>query len=130
MSKSDIYKNNEIFHPTKKSNKKPRRRRSSSASDSRTFDAPKTRRRSRNSGFRRFIHLYRRNRIQKLVWGFIWLFLLSLIIISGLWEFWLKDRTTEKILPPQEEAVKQQPKSTKKAMLEQPEKKIDTTNLL
>jgi len=100
MSKTDIYENNEQIHQRPAPARKSRRRHKSS-NEPRSFDAPKTKRRSKNSGFRRFLHLYRKDRIQKKIWILIGFAFVLLLVVAGLLEFvfqdqWSKEGETEK----------------------------------
>ncbi len=96
MSQTDIYKQREPV-PAASDNPrlhKGRRRRSSSH---RSFDEQKTpRRRSKNSGIRRWFHLSRKAENEKNVW---WGFLIMMVVILGfiaIWQFWFLEQSARK----------------------------------
>jgi len=88
MSQTDIYKNRERVQttPTAPHAKKGLRRRSSSRD---AFDETgNRRRRSKNSGLRRLLHLSRKEGAEKKFW---WGLLIAIVVILSfiaIWQFW------------------------------------------
>lgn len=92
---TDIYKNREPM-PFSGANrpKKKRRRRSQSR---RAFDDHSQRkRRSRNSGFRRLLHLSRKSSNEKVFWSTIGIVTVVLLIALGIWQFWIREMQIRK----------------------------------
>ncbi|QBG46578.1 hypothetical protein EGM51_03890 [Verrucomicrobia bacterium S94] len=89
MSESDIYKQREPIPMGKKPEKKRRRRRSDSQ---RAFDDRPRKRRSRNSGLRRLIHLARKSENEKIVWSVFGIGILLLVVVVAIWQFFLQER--------------------------------------
>ena len=82
---SDIYKQRPEIPAEKTVNRRRRRR---SAADG-TFDETKTRRRrSRNSGLRRLLHLFRKEENEKRIWISALVVALVVLVIVGIWQFW------------------------------------------
>ena len=96
MPNTDIYKNNERIQPgaEKPQPRKGRRRRSSSLT---AFDETgDRRRRSKNSGMRRLLHLSRKTSNEKSFWwGFLAVAVVILLAIA-LWQFWYLEHATRK----------------------------------
>ena len=92
MSDTDIYKNRERM-PI--SSKNPRRygkgrKCRSSAESKRSFDDQSGRkRRSKNAGFRRFLHLYRKKESERIFWWVMGTILVGLLIGAGIWQFYV-----------------------------------------
>lgn len=84
MAETDIYKNREAMPQGNKPPKKKRRRRTDSQ---RAFDDRIRKRRSKNSGFRRFLHLSRKSENEKMFWGSIGILFVVILIIIGVWQF-------------------------------------------
>lgn len=94
MSDTDIYKNREAMPMGKKPEKKKRRRRSRSQ---RSFDDHSSRkRRSKNSGFRRFLHLSRKSDSEKMIWSTMGVLLLAMLIIIAIWQFVIAEQLIRK----------------------------------
>jgi hypothetical protein len=88
MSKTDIYKNEEqvpLSSNDPRFQKKKRRRRSSSR---RSFDEQDRRRRSKNSGFRRLLHLSRKSDNEKGFWISILVTIVSILVLTAVWQYW------------------------------------------
>jgi hypothetical protein len=88
MSKTDIYKNKEqvpLSSNDSRFQKKKRRRRSSSR---RSFDEQDRRRRSKNSGFRRLLHLSRKSDNEKGFWISILVTIVSILVLTAVWQYW------------------------------------------
>ena len=87
MSQSDLYKNREPVQMTSDDPRfrKSQRRRSSS---SHAFDEREHRRRSKNSGFRRLVHLSRKSSNEKALWVSILIVTVVLLALIGIWQFW------------------------------------------
>ena len=82
---SDIYKQRPEIPVAKSVNRRRRRR---SAADG-TFDETKTRRRrSKNSGLRRLLHLFRKEENEKRIWISALVVALVVLLIVGIWQFW------------------------------------------
>ena len=89
MSDTDIYKNRERMPY---GNKRPRRSTRRRSSDSqRAFDDHSRKRRSRNSGLRRLLHLYRKKENEKVVWWSVLACTLVLVFLAAIWQFWVRD---------------------------------------
>jgi ATP-dependent Zn protease len=89
MSETDIYKNREQVtqasdDPRFRKQKKRRRR----SSGRRAFDEHDHRRRSKNSGFRRLLHLSRKSGNEKSFWMSILIAIVILLTLIGIWQFW------------------------------------------
>jgi hypothetical protein len=84
MSDTDIYKNREAMPIGNKPEKKRRRRRSGS---NRAFDDHSRKRRSKNSGFRRFLHLFRKSKNEKIIWISMGVLFVSILIFIAIWQF-------------------------------------------
>jgi hypothetical protein len=84
MSDTDIYKKREAMPMGKTPQKKQRRQRSKSR---RAFDDHSKQRRSKNSGLRRFLHLARKSKNEKLIWGAVGILLVIVLVIIGIWQF-------------------------------------------
>ncbi|MDF7807224.1 hypothetical protein P4E94_07230 [Pontiellaceae bacterium B12219] len=84
MSDTDIYKNREAMPIGNKPEKKRRRRRSGS---NRAFDDHSRKRRSKNSGLRRLLHLARKSKNEKIIWISMGVLFVSILIIIAIWQF-------------------------------------------
>lgn len=86
MSKTDIYASREQTQQpaNQPSPRKGRRRRSSSH---RVFDEHDRRRRGKNSGFRRLLHLARKSENEKRIWWGALIVAVVLLTVIGLWQF-------------------------------------------
>ncbi len=88
MSDTDIYKNREPTQqatPADPRYHKERRRRSSSH---RVFDDKDRKRRSKNSGLRRLLHLSRKAENDKPIWVGMLVVVVVLLIGIAIWQFW------------------------------------------
>ena len=91
MSETDIYKSRERGQGASGAShsRKGRRRRSSNL---RSFNETERRRRSKNSGFRRLLHVLRKSENERYFWkGFLFLVLVLLVGI-GIWQFWYMEK--------------------------------------
>ncbi len=87
MSDSDIYKSREPVPQAASDDprfRKGRRRRSSSL---RTFDEQDRKRRSKNSGLRRLLHLFRKSDNEKHFWWGILAVTVVLLVSIAIWQF-------------------------------------------
>lgn len=89
MSETDIYKSREAMPMGKKPEKKRRRRRSGS---NRAFDDKNRKRRSKNSGLRRFLHLSRKSENEKIFWWTAGILLSVLLISIAIWQFFVSEQ--------------------------------------
>ncbi|MDZ8117440.1 hypothetical protein [Pontiella agarivorans] len=89
MSESDIYKKREPIPMGKKPEKKRRRRRSDSH---RSFDDHTRKRRSKNSGLRRLLHLSRKAENEKVIWTAFGVGLLIVVVAIAIWQFFIQER--------------------------------------
>lgn len=88
MSDNDIYKNREPIQQATSADpryRKGRRRRSESH---RVFDDKDRKRRSKNSGLRRLLHLSRKADNDKPIWVGMLVVVVVLLIGIALWQFW------------------------------------------
>ncbi|WP_372796360.1 hypothetical protein [Pontiella sp.] len=90
MSDTDIYKKREAMPMGKTPEKKRRRRRSSSAP--RAFDDKNRKRRSKNSGIRRMLHLSRKSENERIIWISVGVIFLVLLVTVALWQFVIQER--------------------------------------
>lgn len=88
MSDTDIYKNREAMPAGGKSPRKKRHRRSASR---RAFDDHDRKRRSKNSGFRRFLHLARKSDNEKFFWGSMGITVVVILVLIAIWQFWIAE---------------------------------------
>lgn len=96
MSDTDIYKNNERIQTgaAKPQSRKGRRRRSASLT---AFDETgDRRRRSKNSGIRRLLHLSRKSSNEKSVWWGLLATVVVLLLIIAIWQFWYLEHAARK----------------------------------
>lgn len=106
MSDTDIYKKREAMPigARKKPDKKRRRR-----STHRAFDEESTRkRRSKNSGIRRLLHLSRKSDNEKYIWSSLGIIIVVSLILAAIWQFAVVEylvRSEEK----QDEYIQYQP---------------------
>jgi cytoskeletal protein RodZ len=84
MSDTDIYKKREAMPIGNKPEKKKRRRRSGT---NRAFDDHSRKRRSKNSGLRRFLHLSRKSKNEKVIWISVGVLFIVILLIVGIWQF-------------------------------------------
>jgi len=91
MSETDIYKNRERTQMASDAPhaRKGRRRRSSNLS---SFDETERRRRSKNSGFRRLLHLLRKSENERYFWKGFLVLILVLLALIGIWQFWYMEK--------------------------------------
>jgi hypothetical protein len=92
MSDTDIYKNRETVQMTSddpRFSKKQQRRRSSKRDP---FDDPgDRRRRSKNSGLRRLLHLSRKSGNEKSFWVNTLIVIVVTLALIGIWQFWYQE---------------------------------------
>ena len=88
MSDTDIYKNRE---PLPYGNKRPKRSSRRRSDSSRAFDDHSRKRRSKNSGLRRLIHLYRKKENEKLIWWSVLVSVAVILIVLAIWQFWIRE---------------------------------------
>jgi hypothetical protein len=84
MPPNDIYKQREPMPFGNKPPEKKRRRRSSSK---RAFDDHSRKRRSKNAGLRRLLHLSRKSKNEKAIWISIGIVFVAMLIIVAIWQF-------------------------------------------
>jgi hypothetical protein len=90
MSDTDIYKKREPMPYGSRDPKRSSRRRRSSESQ-RAFDDHSRKRRSRNSGLRRLLHLYRKSENEKYFWWTIAVTLAVVLMVLGVWQFVIRE---------------------------------------
>jgi len=95
MSDTDIYKKREPMpygsrHPKRSS----RRRRSSE--NKHAFDHQNRKRRSRNSGLRRMLHLYRKEENEKYFWWTALAAIIVALLSLGIWQFVIREQIIQK----------------------------------
>lgn len=88
MSDTDIYKNREAIPMGNKPPKKKRRRRSTSRQ---AFDDRTRKRRSKNSGMRRMLHLFRKNENEKVVWISFGVLFVVILVGIAIWQFLISE---------------------------------------
>jgi hypothetical protein len=89
MSDTDIYKNRERMpYGDKRPRRSTRRRRSNSQ---RAFDDHSRKRRSRNSGLRRLLHLYRKKENERVFWLSLIIFIAVILTLLAIWQFWIRE---------------------------------------
>ena len=89
MSDTDIYKNRERMpYGGKRPKRSTRRRRSGSQ---RAFDDQSRKRRSKNSGLRRLLHLYRKKENEKVVWWSVLTCTLVILTLLAIWQFGIRE---------------------------------------
>ena len=88
MADTDIYKNRETMPLGSKPPHKQRRRRSESR---RAFDDRDRKRRSKNSGFRRLLHLSRKKSNEKYFWASMVSVFVVMLIVIALWQFVIQE---------------------------------------
>ncbi|MBN2162784.1 MAG: hypothetical protein JXR25_15230 [Pontiellaceae bacterium] len=92
MSDTDIYKKREPMPiGTRRPKHSGRRRRSNR--EKRPFDDQNRKRRSRNSGFRRLLHLYRKRDNEKIFWWSLFISTLVLLVGLAVWQFVIREAT-------------------------------------
>ncbi len=87
MSQTDIYKNKEQVQSTSDGSRFRKGRRKHRTSTLRTLDNHDRKRRSRNSGLRRFLHLSRKSENEKAIWWGLLVVVVILLLLSALWQF-------------------------------------------
>jgi hypothetical protein len=55
------------------------------------FDEKSGNRRSKNSGFRRLLHLYRKGENEKRFWWGLLIIISITMVFLGIWQFWYRD---------------------------------------
>jgi cytoskeletal protein RodZ len=85
MSDTDIYKNREALPPSPVKHK--RRRRRSTSESAQPFDQKVRKRRSKNSGFRRILHLSRKSENEKFIWWGLLISIVAVLLIVFVWQF-------------------------------------------
>ena len=95
MSDTDIYKKRE---PMPYGNRHPKRssRRRRSADSERAFDDHSRKRRSKNSGLRRLLHLYRKEENEKYFWWTITVTAVVLVVGLAIWQFVIREQAIRK----------------------------------
>ena len=96
MSDTDIYKQREPMPFGSKQPSKKRRRR---ARPQRAFDDKSRKRRSKNTGLRRLLHISRKGENEKYFWTVLAVLFVAILIIIGVWQFIIMEhliRTEEK----------------------------------
>jgi hypothetical protein len=90
MSDTDIYKKRE---PMPYGNRNPKRsgRRRHSTSTPRAFDEQTRKRRSKNSGFRRLLHLYRKKDNEKVFWWTVLATIVAVLALLATWQFVIRE---------------------------------------
>ena len=91
MSETNIYKRQEL--PAGKGKKRRKRR---VPRRTRFDDHSNRKRRSKNSGFRRLLHLYRKENAQKYVWRGALIFFVVSIVLAAIYQFWYLDKVVQK----------------------------------
>ena len=91
MSETDIYKNRERDQVASDAplSRKGRRRRSSHL---RSFEETERRRRSKNSGLRRLLHVLRKSENERYFWKGFLVLILVLLALIGIWQFWYMEK--------------------------------------
>ena len=106
MSETDIYKNREAMPVGNKPPKKKRRRR---AASQRAFDDRTRKRRSKNSGLRRTLHLFRKNENEKVIWVSFGVLFVAILTIIAIWQFLISEKLVRD-KETKEEYIKYQPR--------------------
>ncbi len=90
MADTDIYKNRERMPASRESTRRytKRRRRSTSS------DQPR-KRRSRNSGFRRLLHLYRKKKNQRIIMWAIAVMIIALLVYAVFWDLIVRPQKSQ-----------------------------------
>ncbi|MDF7825535.1 hypothetical protein P4B35_16030 [Pontiellaceae bacterium B12227] len=89
MSDTDIYKNREAM-PV--GNKPPHKRRRRRKKTQRAFDDHDRKRRSKNSGLRRLLHLSRKSENEKVIWISAGVLFAVVLIVIAIWQFVIKEQ--------------------------------------
>ena len=87
MSQTDIYKNKEQVQSTSDGSQSRKGRRKHRTSTPRTFDNHDRKRRSKNSGLRRFLHLFRKSENERAIWWGLLIVVVILLLLSAIWQF-------------------------------------------
>lgn len=91
MSETDIYKQREPMPMGKKPDKKNKHRRRRT-SPQRAFDDKSRKRRSKNSGLRRILHLSRKSENEKVIWTVFGIGMFFIIVLIALWQFFIQEK--------------------------------------
>ena len=91
MSDTDIYKKREPMPYTNSPSKRAGARRRRSSRTRRAFDDNSRKRRSRNSGLRRLLHLYRKKDAERYVWWSALVTLVIGLILLAIWQFVIRE---------------------------------------
>jgi hypothetical protein len=89
MSDTDIYKNREAMPMGGPKNPKKRRKRRTTTQHA--FDDRPRKRRSKNSGLRRLLHLSRKSDNEKFFWGAMGISAVVVLVIIAIWQFWIAE---------------------------------------
>lgn len=87
---TDIYKQREPM-PMTGSNRPKKNRKRRSRSRRQFDDTTHRKRRSKNTGFRRLLHLARKSENEKFFWGSIGIATVVILVLIGIWQFWIKE---------------------------------------
>jgi len=91
MSKADIYRNQDAVRPISTSRRESKIHDGKSSFEKGSKNG-KRKRRSRNSGWRRLVHLYRRDRVQKRVWIGVFIFFILILVVAAVVEFGIQQK--------------------------------------
>lgn len=100
MSEDDIYKQREPMPYGSGQNRKRFSNRRRSSGPKRAFDDPSRKRRSRNSGLRRLLHLYRKKESEKIFWWTTISILVVFLVALALWQFVFRYRDADETVLP------------------------------
>jgi hypothetical protein len=89
MSDTDIYKNREAMPVGGAKNPKKKRKRRTSTQHA--FDDRPRKRRSKNSGLRRILHLTRKSDNEKYFWGSMGVAIVVVLAVIAIWQFWIAE---------------------------------------
>ncbi len=92
MSETDIYKNREVDRSGPSAPYPSKRRRRRTASRQLFDDTGNRRRRSKNSGFRRLLHLSRKGKNEKKFWWGLLIATVGVLCIIAIWQFFYMER--------------------------------------
>lgn len=90
MSDTDIYKKREPMPLGNRHPKRSKRRRRSSRK-SRPFDDHSRARRTKNTGLRRLLHLYRKKENEKFFWWTLLGTIVVLLVLLAIWQFGIRE---------------------------------------
>ena len=91
MSDTDIYKSREPMPFGGRNPKRSSRRRRRSDRPRRAFDDQDRKRRSRNSGLRRLLHLYRKRDNEKIFWWTVFILFMAGLIWVAVYQFVIRE---------------------------------------